>query len=150
MSCWCLTVGVSCWSGLLGLLFRRHITLCPHSCKHTKIAGILFSTRNLMMLLLTFGRCGYFDGTPHDRNPLYTPSGCSGNALCARTARFYVYGLGIVEQKCRILKSNYLLLYPTFCFNLELRSILFCGIGNTVVYPFFSSGSCVRWSYDLW
>ncbi len=29
-----------------------------------------------------------------------TPSGCSGNALCARTSRFYTYGLVIFEHKC--------------------------------------------------
>ena len=31
-----------------------------------------------------------------------TPSGCSGNALCANTARFYTYCLVVVEQKYRI------------------------------------------------
>ena len=33
-----------------------------------------------------------------------TPSGCFGNALCARTARFSHSGLVVVEQKCRIAK----------------------------------------------
>ena len=55
VSCWCLAVGVSCCCGLLGLLFRRYITLCPHSCEHTKIAGILFSTRNLLVLAVGVG-----------------------------------------------------------------------------------------------
>lgn len=42
------------------------------------------------------------------RFPLFcTPPGCSYYALCARTARFYAYGLGIVEQKCRILSKHF-------------------------------------------
>ena len=60
---------------------------------------------------------------------LFCTPDCSYNTLCANTARFYTYGLVMVEQKCRIVK-NYIpnlirlrsisLFFSTFCLN-ELK-----------------------------